>query len=145
MVDCLIPCLITGSELVFQCQPDPGLNLWQPTRSIPRQFWANFWLKKNDLFVFAKNIIENRQTSGKQQQIKLFSSIFRISSNINHQLIEYIDHEISADSTAMEVCFLASGERLAVLDEEQFHGQSARDVKRTLADGLGVSRFLDLM
>jgi hypothetical protein len=45
----------------------------------------------------------------------------------------------------MEVCFLASGERLAVLDEEQFHGQSARDVKRTLADGLGVSRFLDLI
>ena len=45
----------------------------------------------------------------------------------------------------MEVCFLASGERLAVLDEEQFHGQSARDMKRTLADGLGVSRFLDLI
>ena len=29
--------------------------------------------------------------------------------------------------------------------EEQVQSQTARDVKRTLADGLGVSRFLDLL
>ena len=40
---------------------------------------------------------------------------------------------------AMEVCFLASGETLAVLDEME--GQTAKEVKQALAAKVGISRF----
>ena len=41
----------------------------------------------------------------------------------------------------MEVCFLASGEQLTVLDADEFQGQSAKTVKQSLAAQVGVSRF----
>ena len=41
----------------------------------------------------------------------------------------------------MEVRFLASGEVLTTLDQNDFDGKSAREVKRTLAAHVGVSRF----
>ena len=41
----------------------------------------------------------------------------------------------------MEVCFLASGERAAVLDAAEFEGQTAKAVKQALAAEIGVTRF----
>ena len=41
----------------------------------------------------------------------------------------------------MEVCFLASGELLTVLDADKFQGQSAKTVKQSLAAQVGVTRF----
>ena len=41
----------------------------------------------------------------------------------------------------MEVCFLASGEQLAVLDADKVQGQSAKTVKQSLAAQIGVTRF----
>ena len=41
----------------------------------------------------------------------------------------------------MEVCFLASGERVAVLDAAEFEGKSAKAVKQSLAAKIGVTRF----
>ena len=41
----------------------------------------------------------------------------------------------------MEVSFLASGERVAVLDAADFEGKTARAVKQTLAAEIGVNRF----
>eukprot|EP00438_Fugacium_kawagutii_P031022 Skav233083 [mRNA] locus=scaffold4078:152921:154192:+ [translate_table: standard] len=41
----------------------------------------------------------------------------------------------------MEVCFLASGETLAVLDADEFEGKSAKTLKQTLASQIRVSRF----
>ena len=41
----------------------------------------------------------------------------------------------------MEVRFLASGEVLTTLDQNDFDGKTAREVKRTLAAHVGVSRF----
>ena len=41
----------------------------------------------------------------------------------------------------MEVCFLASGEQLTVLDADEFRGQSAKTVKQSLAAHVGVTRF----
>ena len=41
----------------------------------------------------------------------------------------------------MEVTFLASGERVAVLDTADFEGKTAKAVKQTLAAEIGVSRF----
>ena len=41
----------------------------------------------------------------------------------------------------MEVCFLASGERLTVLDPQDFEGRTAMAVKQRLAAPAGVSRF----
>eukprot|EP00435_Cladocopium_sp_Y103_P062025 s1576_g23.t1 len=41
----------------------------------------------------------------------------------------------------MEVCFLASGETLIVLNQIDFEGKSAKSVKQTLASRVGVSRF----
>ena len=73
MVDCLIPCLIAGSELVFQCQPDPGLNLWQPTSGIPRQFWVNFWLKNRSVCFRHK---EHHRKSTNQRQAAANQAIF---------------------------------------------------------------------
>ena len=45
------------------------------------------------------------------------------------------------DTAAMEVCFLASGEQLTVLDADEFRGQSAKTVKQSLAAHVGVTRF----
>ena len=42
---------------------------------------------------------------------------------------------------AMEVYFLASGERLASLDAADFEGKTAKIVKQLLTTQLGVSRF----
>ena len=41
----------------------------------------------------------------------------------------------------MEVCFLASGERAAVLDAAEFEGKSAKAVKQALAAKIGATRF----
>eukprot|EP00435_Cladocopium_sp_Y103_P061354 s1865_g23.t1 len=41
----------------------------------------------------------------------------------------------------MEVCFLASGETLTVLDADEFEGKTAKAVKQTLAAKFGISRF----
>ena len=41
----------------------------------------------------------------------------------------------------MEVRFLASGEVLTTLDQNDFDSKTAREVKRTLAAHVGVSRF----
>lgn len=41
----------------------------------------------------------------------------------------------------MEVCFLASGERVAVLDAAEFEGTTAKTVKHALATKLGVTTF----
>eukprot|EP00435_Cladocopium_sp_Y103_P038763 s393_g10.t1 len=41
----------------------------------------------------------------------------------------------------MEVGFLASGETLAVLDADGFEGKTAKAVKQTLADKVGISSF----
>ena len=41
----------------------------------------------------------------------------------------------------MEVCFLASGERVAVLEASEFEGKSAKVVKQALAAKIGVTRF----
>lgn len=41
----------------------------------------------------------------------------------------------------MEVCFLASGERAALLDAAEFEGKTAKTVKQALAAEIGVSRF----
>eukprot|EP00435_Cladocopium_sp_Y103_P008777 s492_g2.t1 len=41
----------------------------------------------------------------------------------------------------MEVCFLASGERVALLDAADFEGKPAKAVKQTLASKIGVTRF----
>lgn len=41
----------------------------------------------------------------------------------------------------MEVCFLASGEHVAVLDAADIEGKAVRDVKRSLVEQLGVTRF----
>eukprot|EP00435_Cladocopium_sp_Y103_P068034 s32_g30.t3 len=49
--------------------------------------------------------------------------------------------DFSLDTAAMEVCFLASGEQLTVLDADKFQGQSAKTVKRSLAAQVGVTRF----
>ena len=43
--------------------------------------------------------------------------------------------------TAMEVCFLASGEQLTVLHADKVQGQSAKTVKQSLAAQIGVTRF----
>ena len=45
------------------------------------------------------------------------------------------------DTAATEVCFLASGEQLTVLDADEFRGQSAKTVKQSLAAHVGVTRF----
>eukprot|EP00435_Cladocopium_sp_Y103_P039169 s837_g10.t1 len=42
---------------------------------------------------------------------------------------------------AMEVCFLASGERVAVLDAADFKGKTAKAVKQALAAEIGTTRF----
>ena len=42
---------------------------------------------------------------------------------------------------AMEVRFLASGAMLTALDQDDFEGKTAREVKQTLAAHAGVSRF----
>ena len=42
---------------------------------------------------------------------------------------------------AMKVCFIASGERLAVLDGNQFEGKPGMAMKQSLATQVGVSRF----
>ena len=42
---------------------------------------------------------------------------------------------------AMEVRFLASGAMLTALDQDDFEGKTAREVKQTLAVHAGVSRF----
>eukprot|EP00435_Cladocopium_sp_Y103_P068309 s32_g31.t1 len=44
-------------------------------------------------------------------------------------------------TTAMEVCFAASGEKLRVLDADEVQGQSAKTVKQSLALQVGVTRF----
>ena len=41
----------------------------------------------------------------------------------------------------MEVRFLASGKMLTALDQDDFEGKTAREVKQTLAAHAGVSRF----
>jgi hypothetical protein len=41
----------------------------------------------------------------------------------------------------MEVCFLCSGEDVAVLDAADIEGKTAKDVKRSLVKQLGVTRF----
>jgi len=41
----------------------------------------------------------------------------------------------------MEVCFLASGEKIAVLEAAEFEGKSAKAVKQALAAKIGVTRF----
>eukprot|EP00435_Cladocopium_sp_Y103_P035713 s837_g9.t1 len=41
----------------------------------------------------------------------------------------------------MEVCFLASGEKVAVLDAAEFEGKTAKAVKQALATNIGVTRF----
>ena len=41
----------------------------------------------------------------------------------------------------MEVCFLASGEKAAVLDAAELEGKTAKAVKQTLAPKIGVTRF----
>lgn len=41
----------------------------------------------------------------------------------------------------MEVCFLASGEKVAVLEAAEFEGKSAKVVKQALAPKIGVTRF----
>eukprot|EP00435_Cladocopium_sp_Y103_P009077 s4455_g2.t1 len=41
----------------------------------------------------------------------------------------------------MEVCFLASGEKVALLETAEFEGKSAKAVKQTLAAKIGVTRF----
>jgi hypothetical protein len=41
----------------------------------------------------------------------------------------------------MEVCFLASGELLAVLDVAEFEGQPGKALKQSLASEVGVTRF----
>eukprot|EP00435_Cladocopium_sp_Y103_P066594 s32_g28.t2 len=50
-------------------------------------------------------------------------------------------NEEPTGSPAMEVRFLASGEKLTVLDGEEFQGHSAKTVKQSLAARLGVTRF----
>jgi hypothetical protein len=42
---------------------------------------------------------------------------------------------------AMEVCFLASGEKVAVLQAAEFEGKTAEAVKQALAPKIGVTRF----
>eukprot|EP00435_Cladocopium_sp_Y103_P071973 s216_g38.t3 len=42
---------------------------------------------------------------------------------------------------AMEVCFLASGQTLAVLGPDEFQGQTAKAVKQALVSKVGVTRF----
>ena len=42
---------------------------------------------------------------------------------------------------AMEVCFLASGQRVAVLEAAEVEGKSAKAVKQALAAKIGVTRF----
>ena len=44
-------------------------------------------------------------------------------------------------SAPMEVCFLCSGEDVAVLDAADIEGKTAKDVKRSLVKQLGVTRF----
>ena len=41
----------------------------------------------------------------------------------------------------MEVRFLASGEMLTALDQNEFDGKTGREIKQTLAAHVGVSRF----
>ena len=41
----------------------------------------------------------------------------------------------------MEVCFLASGERVAVLEATEIEVKSAKAVKQALAAKIGVTRF----
>eukprot|EP00435_Cladocopium_sp_Y103_P041298 s837_g11.t1 len=41
----------------------------------------------------------------------------------------------------MEVCFLASGEKVAVLDAAEFEGKTAKAVKQTLAPKIGFTTF----
>ena len=41
----------------------------------------------------------------------------------------------------MEVCFLASGEKVAVLQAAEFEGKTAEAVKQALAPKIGVTRF----
>ena len=60
----------------------------------------------------------------------------------------YLEHlgarnllDLSLDTAAMEVAFLASGEQLTVLDADEVQGQSAKTVKRSLAAQVGVTRF----
>jgi hypothetical protein len=48
---------------------------------------------------------------------------------------------ILSRAAAMEVCFLASGERAALLDAAKFEGKTAKTVKQALAAEIGVSRF----
>jgi phage tail protein X len=48
---------------------------------------------------------------------------------------------ILSRAAAMEVCFLASGERAALLDAAEFEGKTAKAVKQALAAEIGVSRF----
>eukprot|EP00435_Cladocopium_sp_Y103_P040063 s837_g10.t2 len=48
---------------------------------------------------------------------------------------------ILSRAAAMEVCFLASGERVAVLDAAKFEGKTAKAVKQALAAEIGTTRF----
>ena len=48
---------------------------------------------------------------------------------------------ILSRAAAMEVCFLASGERAALLDAAEFEGKTAKAVKQALAAEIGVSRL----
>ena len=41
----------------------------------------------------------------------------------------------------MEVCFLASGERVATLDAADFEGKTCKAVKQALTAEIGVTRF----
>ena len=41
----------------------------------------------------------------------------------------------------MEVCFLVSGVKLAVLAPGEFEGRTAKSVKQTLAARMGITRF----
>jgi hypothetical protein len=41
----------------------------------------------------------------------------------------------------MEVCFLASGEKLTVLDQDAVDGKNAKTIKQTLSGKVGATRF----
>ena len=47
----------------------------------------------------------------------------------------------SRDTRAVEVCFLASCEKLTMLDEDMINGKATKTVKQTLAPKVAVPRF----
>ena len=63
------------------------------------------------------------------------------SLNPSHIILQICTQLTTASRFAMEVCFLASGEKLTVLAPDEFEGKSAKAVKQVLAAKIDVTIF----